>query len=171
MAEDEISDKPDYLGHRQRLRQRFLLGEGRDMADYELLELLLTLALPRRDVKPLAKQLVQTFGSFSNVLTAPEARLREIAGIKDSVITVFKLVNVSTQRLCWQNLSSEQSVIINSTDTLVDYCRATLAYAEVEELHLIYLDARLKAIGHDLIQRGSVSSVSASLQRNRYPRP
>ena len=66
MAENVTNDEPDYLGHRERLRRRFLLGGGRDMPDYELLELLLTIAIPRRDVKPLAKELIRKFGSFEN---------------------------------------------------------------------------------------------------------
>lgn len=76
---DEIV--PDYIGHRKRLRERFLKGEGNDMADYELLELLLMQAIPRKDVKPLAKELIRVFGSFANVVGAPEHRLREISGV------------------------------------------------------------------------------------------
>ena len=88
-------NQPDYIGHRKRLKQRFLLGEGRDMADYELTELVLTLAIPRRDVKPLAKKLVAEFGSFANVISAPEYRLKAIHGVSEGVITVFKIIKVS----------------------------------------------------------------------------
>lgn len=152
----------DYTGHRQRLRQRFLAGEGRDMADYELIELLLTLAIPRHDVKPLAKKLIHTFGNFANVITAPDYRLKEVKGIKESSITVLKLIKVAAQRLCWQNLASDDSPVLLNVDILIDYCRSAIAYSEVEELHLLYLDAKLKIIEIELIQRGSVSGVSAS---------
>lgn len=154
--------QPDYAGHRQRLRQRFLLGEGRDMADYELLELLLTLAIPRRDVKPLAKKLIQTFGNFANVITAPEHALNKITGIKENSVTVLKLIKVAAQRLSWQNLASDELPVLFNIDCLIDYCRSAIAYSEVEELHLLYLDAKLKIIGSELIQRGSVTAVSAS---------
>lgn len=157
-----MTDTPDYVGHRQRLRQRFLLGEGKDMADYELLELLLTLAIPRRDVKPLAKKLIQTFGNFANVIGAPEHLLKEISGIKDNTITILKLIKVAAQRLSWQNLASDELPVLLNIDSLIDYCRSTIAYSEVEELHLLYLDTKLKIIGCDLMQKGSVSAVSAS---------
>lgn len=157
-----MTDTPDYAGHRQRLRQRFLLGEGKDMADYELLELLLTLAIPRRDVKPLAKKLIQTFGNFANVIAAPEHSLKEINGIKDNTVTILKLIKVAAQRLSWQNLSSDDLPVLLNIDSLIDYCRSTIAYSEVEELHLLYLDAKLKIIDCELMQKGSVSAVSAS---------
>ena len=155
-------EQPDYLGHRQRLKQRFLRGEGRDMADYELLELLLTFAIPRRDVKPLAKKLIQTFGNFANVIAAPEHSLKEISGIKENSVTILKLVKVGAQRLSWQNLASDDLPVLLNIDSLIDYCRSTIAYSDVEELHLLYLDAKLKIIGSELIQRGSVTAVSAS---------
>lgn len=157
-----MQDLQDYAGHRQRLRQRFLLGEGRDMADYEMLELLLTLAIPRRDVKPLAKKLIQKFGNFANVITAPEHALKEVSGIKDNSITVLKLVKVAAQRLSWQNLASDDLPVLLNIDSLIDYCRSTIAYLDVEELHLLYLDAKLRIISSELIQRGSVTAVSAS---------
>lgn len=157
-----MQDLQDYAGHRQRLRQRFLLGEGRDMADYEMLELLLTLAIPRRDVKPLAKKLIQKFGNFANVITAPEHALKEVSGIKDNSITVLKLVKVAAQRLSWQNLASDDLPVLLNIDSLIDYCRSTIAYSDVEELHLLYLDAKLRIISSELIQRGSVTAVSAS---------
>ena len=157
-----MQDLPDYAGHRQRLRQRFLLSEGRDMADYEMLELLLTLAIPRRDVKPLAKKLIQKFGNFANVIAAQEHALKEISGIKDNSVMVFKLVKAAAQRLSWQNLASDDLPVLLNIDSLIDYCRSTIAYSDVEELHLLYLDAKLKIISGELAQRGSITVVSAS---------
>ena len=155
-------NKPDYLGHRQRLRERFLKSEGNDMPDYEMLELLLMLAIPRKDVKPIAKELLRKFGNFANVISAPEYRLREINGIKDSAVTVLKLVNAAAKRLSWENLASDDMPVLLNMDGLIDYCRSAFAYAEVEELHVLYLDAKLKLIGNDLVQKGSLSSVSVS---------
>ncbi len=155
-------NKPDYLGHRQRLRERFLKSEGNDMPDYEMLELLLMLAIPRKDVKPIAKELLRKFGKFANVISAPEYRLREINGIKDSAVTVLKLVNAAAKRLSWENLASDDMPVLLNMDSLIDYCRSAFAYAEVEELHVLYLDAKLKLIGCELVQKGSLSSVGVS---------
>jgi DNA repair protein RadC len=83
---------PHYLGHRERLRDRFREAGADALSDYELLELLLFRALPRRDVKPLAKTLLEKFGSFAEVIAAPEARLAEVKGLGDSAITEFKIV-------------------------------------------------------------------------------
>ena len=93
-----MEKQPDYIGHRERLRQRFLLGDGKDMADYELLELVLTIALPRRDVKPLAKQLIARFESFAGVINAPKEELLEVPGVKEATATILKVINVAAQR-------------------------------------------------------------------------
>ena len=157
-----MNDQPDYIGHRQRLKQRFLLGGGRDMADYELLELLLTFAIPRQDVKPLAKELIHTFGSFAEVIAAPEHKLTALKGLKENSVILLKLINTAAQRLCWQNLASDNKPVLMNIDSLIDYCRCTIAYAEVEELYLLYLDSKLKIIESELVQRGTLSSVSVS---------
>ena len=151
---------PDYLGHRQRLRERFLLGGGRDMADYELLELLLTYALPRRDVKPMAKALVRRFGSFAGALNASCEELSEIPGIKDSACTLFKIIVAAVERCSWQNLHEADLPILLTTDGLVDYCRAAIAFSEVEELHIIYLNSKLKVICQELMQKGTINTVA-----------
>ena len=155
-------ENPDYLGHRARLKERFLKGNGRDMADYELLELLLTYAIPRRDVKPLAKKMLQSFGTLAEVVAAPDYRLKDIKGIKDSTLILLKLLKVVSERLSWQNLASDDKPIIFSMDSLIEYCRTSIAYSDVEELYLIYLDSDLHIIDKELFQKGSVSSVTAS---------
>lgn len=154
--------QPDYLGHRKRLRERFLKNEGSDMPDYELLELLLMQAIPRKDVKPLAKELIRHFGNFANVISAPEYQLREISGVKDNTIAMLKLVSAAAKRLSWENLASDDMPILLNMDSLIDYCRSAFAYAEVEELHILYLDTKLKLIANELVQKGSLSSVSVS---------
>lgn len=154
--------QPDYLGHRQRVRERFLKNEGQDMADYELLEFVLMMAIPRRDVKPLAKKLLQKFESFANVVSAPSHALREIDGIGDNALAMIKLLSSASKRLCWAKLSSDDTPVIMNVDGLLDYCRGTMAYSDVEELHILMLDAKLKVIDHQLMQRGTLSSVSIS---------
>src|SRR5690349_11949041 len=94
----EKTDKPHYHGHRARLRQRFLDAGNEAVSDYELLELILFRAIPQRDVKPLAKELIATFGSFSEVITAPPTRLAEIKGLGDAAITELKIVQAAAGR-------------------------------------------------------------------------
>lgn len=152
--------KSDYIGHRQRLRERFLLSGGRDMPDYELLELLLTTAIPRRDVKPIAKKLIRKFGSFARVINAPKEELFEVDGIKDSAYTIFRIIVAAIERTSWQNLCESELPILLTTDALLDYCRATMAFSDVEELHIIYLNSKLQVIKQELMQKGTVNMVS-----------
>lgn len=159
MVED---DKPLYLGHRQRLKERFIRSEGTDMADYEAIELLLTYAIPRRDVKPLAKALINEFGSFAGVISAPIERLLEVSGIKENSAILIKFIEFSAKKLSWQNLAFEDAPYITSTDTLIEFCRCSMGYSEVEVLRLIYVDTKLKVIGTEVLQKGSVASVNIS---------
>ena len=90
---------PHYLGHRERLRERFLDAGPDAVTEYELLELVLFRAIPRRDVKPLAKALIATFGSFGEVVSAPRQRLHEIEGLGDAAIAEIKIVQAAANRL------------------------------------------------------------------------
>lgn len=152
--------KPDYLGHRERLRQRFLLSDGRDMADYELLELVLTIAIPRRDVKPLAKTLISRFGNFAGVINANKDDLCSISGVKENTVTILKVINAALQRASWQNLQAFDGPIIMNFDSLIDYCRSNMCYSDVEEFRLIYLDTKLHVIGQEIMQKGTINSVA-----------
>ncbi len=154
------SKSVDNAGHRDRLRKRILADGGSMMADYELLEFLLTAVIPRRDVKPIAKDLLRRFGTFAEVIYAPENKLLEIPWVKENSVALFKGIAVAVQRICWQNLANEKTQILGDTETLVDYFRSVCAYAEVEELHIIYLDAAFKPIGTEILQKGSLTSVS-----------
>src|SRR6195256_911280 len=93
------AETPHYHGHRERLRERFLEAGSDALADYELLELVLFRAIPRRDVKPLAKTLITTFGSFAEVIAAPPQRLAEIEGLGEAAITELKVVEAAAHRL------------------------------------------------------------------------
>src|ERR687893_828859 len=96
---DREDDAPHYLGHRDRLRARFTEDGGDGLPDYELLELVLFRSLPRRDVKPLAKELVRRFGSFAEPLAAPPQRLRQVDGVGESVVTDLKIVAAAARRM------------------------------------------------------------------------
>lgn len=160
MAKTETKNEPDYLGHRERLRQRFLLGGGKDMPDYELLELLLTIAIPRRDVKPLAKEMIKKFGSFAEVINAPLEELTEFNGVKENTAAVLKIVRECSIRTSWQSLKNEDAPVISNFDAMIDYCRSAMAYQTVEEFRIIFLNSKLRIIDEEVQQRGTVDQVS-----------
>ena len=160
MAENVTNDEPDYLGHRERLRRRFLLGGGRDMPDYELLELLLTIAIPRRDVKPLAKELIRKFGRYAEVVNAPLEELMLVKGIKENTAAVLRIVRECSVRSSWQSLKGTDAPVISDFDAMVDYCRSAMAYQMVEEFRIIFLNSKLYVIGEEIQQRGTVDQVA-----------
>lgn len=160
MAENVTNDEPDYLGHRERLRRRFLLGGGRDMPDYELLELQLTIAIPRRDVKPLAKELIRKFGSFAEVVNAPLEELMLVKGVKENTAAVLRIVRECSVRSSWQSLKGMDAPVISDFDAMVDYCRSAMAYQTVEEFRIIFLNSKLYVIGEEIQQRGTVDQVA-----------
>lgn len=152
----------DTKGHRQRVKQRFLSDGGANMADYELLEFLLMMAIPRRDVKPIAKELLRRFGSFNNVIYARPQELMEVKWVKESTCVLFQLIVAAVKRICFQNLSDKEEPLLSNTDAVVDYCRAAIAYSEVEELYVIFLDATFRLISVELMQKGTLTGVSIS---------
>lgn len=153
-------EQPDYLGHRQRLRTRFLLTGGKDMPDYEFLEFLLTMSIPRRDVKPLAKQLIKKFGSFAGVVNAQDNELLEISGIKETSLALLKAIKEGAIRMQWQNLNASDTPLINNWDLMVDYCRMKMSHKQVEEFMIIYLNSKLYLIGEEIQQRGTLNQVA-----------
>lgn len=149
-----MSEKPHYLGHRRRLRERFLKGGADALADHELLELVLFLAQPRRDVKPLAKRLLAQFGSFAGVVSAEPEALREISGLAESGLAALKSVQAAAQRLAREEVAERP--VIGSWDKLLDYCRATMAREQIEQFRLLFLDRKNRLIADELQQRGTV---------------
>jgi DNA repair protein RadC len=143
-----------YHGHRERLRERFLEAGPAALADYELLELILFRALPRRDVKPLAKELLRIFGSFGEVIAAAEGRLREIDGVGDAVIAELKIVQAATQRLLRDEVKRRE--VLSSSSSVLDYCRSTMAFADREEFRILFLDRRNKLIADEVQQKGTI---------------
>ena len=146
--------KPDYLGHRERLRERFFSAGPDALSDYELLEMALFPALPRRDTKPLAKLLLRTFGSFAEVIHAPEARLRDIDGIGDASINQLKLIAAAATRVAKGQVQQRQ--ILSSWNAVIDYCRTSMAFADKEQFRLLFLDKRNQLISDEVQQTGTV---------------
>lgn len=145
--------KPHYAGHRERLRERFLKSPGA-LPDYELLELILFRAVPRRDVKPLAKELIARFGGFSEVINAEPARLRETKGVSDAILTEFRIVRETGLRLTQSKVLKKE--VIGSWDALIDYCSASMAHNPTEQFRILFLDRKNVLIADEVQQKGTV---------------
>ncbi len=153
-------DSPDYLGHRARLRDRFLNGGGKSMADYELLELLLTYAIPRRDVKPIAKDIVRKFGSLAGAAKASVPQLVEVNGVKENTAVLLKVIQEAARRFSWAELSATDAPIISNWDAMIDYCRTEMSHLDIEEFRIIFLDVKFRVIGEEVMQRGTINQVA-----------
>ena len=143
-----------HSGHRERLRDRFMRGGDKALPDYEMLELVLFNAIPRRDTKPLAKELIARFGTFAEVVSAPETRLREIKGVSDRVITELKLVRAAALRLMQGQIMERK--VLSSWDQVVAYCRAAMAYEVREQFRILFLDKKNNLIADEMQQQGTV---------------
>jgi len=151
---DNTSSKPHFSGHRERLRDRFRKGGSDALPDYELLELILFRALPRRDTKPLAKSLIERFGSFAEVISANPERLKEIKGIGENVVTEIKLVHAAALRLSQGEIM--QRPALSSWSLLIDYCRSSMAFNEKEQFRILFLDKKNILIADEVQQEGTV---------------
>lgn len=151
-----LSDAPDphYHGHRERLRIRFREAGADALADYELLELLLFRAIPRRDVKPLAKALIAKFGSFAEVISAPAARLSEVPGLGEPAVSELKIVQAAASRVLRGEV--KRRPVLSSWSTVLDYCRTTMAFEDKEQFRIIFLDKRNQVITDEVQQVGTV---------------
>jgi DNA repair protein RadC len=145
---------PHYHGHRQRLRRRFLAAGSDAASDYEVLELILFRAIPLRDVKPLAKALIAKFGSFSEVISAPIERLKEVKGLGEAAITELKIVQAAATRLVRGEVSERP--VLSSWSNVLDYCRTAMAFGEKEQLRILFLDKRNALIADEVQQTGTV---------------
>jgi DNA repair protein RadC len=150
-ARDEA---PHYHGHRERLRERFHQAGPEALSDYELLEMALFASVPRRDTKPLAKTLLKKFGSFAEVVHAPENLLREIDGIGDASVTQLKLLAAAAGRIAKGEI--KRSIALSSWDDVVSYCRTGMAFADKEQFRVLFLDKRNQLIADEVQQTGTV---------------
>jgi DNA repair protein RadC len=154
---------PSYIGdHRKRLRERFLIGGAAAMPDYEVLELILFRAIPRQDVKPLAHLLLTVFGDFNRVISAPVARLAEVKGVGEAVITELKIVEAAAQRLARSRIL--QRHVISSWAAVLDYCHTAMAHRDTEQFRVLYLDRKNVLVADEAQAQGTVDHVPV------YPR-
>jgi len=154
---------PSYIAdHRKRLRSRFLEGGAQAMPDYELLELVLFRAIPRQDVKPLARLLLDTFGDFNRVISASPPRLMLVKGVGEAVVLELKLIEASAQRLMRAKVMNRP--ILSSWDALLDYCHTAMAHRETEQFRILFLDRKNVLIADEEQAKGTVDHVPV------YPR-
>jgi DNA repair protein RadC len=153
-SDDPKAEEPHYIGHRQRLRDRFLTSGAGALADYELLELVLFLAIPRRDVKPMAKTLLDRFGTLQGVLTAELEQLTAVDGMSDVAAAALKVVEAAGRTLARQEVLGRE--VLGSWDKVLDYCRVTLAREPTERFHLLFLDRKNALITDEKQQEGTV---------------
>jgi DNA repair protein RadC len=146
---------PHHFGHRERLRERFRQGGAEAMPDYELMEMILFRAIPRRDTKPLAKAVIERFGGFAEAINAAEERLAEVPGLGDAAITEIKLVRAAALRLMRGEL--RQRPLFSSGEKVIQYCRAAMAYEMREEFRILFLDNRNRLIADEVQGRGTVN--------------
>lgn len=154
---------PSYIAdHRARLRQRFTEGGAAAMPDYELLEMLLFAAIPRQDVKPLARRLLDTFGDLARVVSAPAPRLLAVQGVGDAVVLHLKLAEAVSQRMARSRVM--QRPVLTSWAALLDYCHTAMAHRDTEQFRVLYLDRKNVLIADEEQARGTVDHVPV------YPR-
>lgn len=158
-----VSKLPSYIrDHRARLRARFIDGGAAAMPDYELLELVLFRAIPRRDVKPLVRALLDEFGDFNRVLSAPADRLLKLCGVGNAVVQELKIVEAAAHRLARSRVM--QKHVISSWKAVLDYCHTTMAHRETEQFRILFLDRKNMLIADEEQARGTVDHVPV------YPR-
>ena len=144
---------PHYHGHRERLRARFMEAGAQALADYEMLELVLFRAVPRRDVKPLAKDLLLKFGSFAEVISASAERLKQ-EGLGEAAVIELKVVQAAAQRLARGEVKKRTAM--SSGTAVIDYVRTAQAFAEKEQFRILFLDKKNRVIADEVQQEGTV---------------
>ncbi|MEY8827469.1 DNA repair protein RadC [Sedimentitalea sp. XS_ASV28] len=162
VADKDGNMRPHYWGHRERLRTRFLTGGHKPMPEYEILELLLFNAIPRIDVKPLAKRLLAAFGDLNGVVAASEHRLLQVEGATDRVYLQLRIAEAFAQRMARAKVLDR--CVLTSWDDLIDYCRTSMAHRETEQFRILFLDRKNTIIADEEQATGTVDHVPV------YPR-
>jgi DNA repair protein RadC len=150
----ETPIKPHYLGHRERLRERFREGGPDALPDYELLEMVLFRAIKRGDTKPVAKALLAKFGSFAEVISATPERLMEVAGVGEALTTEIKLIRAAALRLMKGQVINRP--LLGSWTLILEYCRAAMAFQDKEQFRILFLDRKNQLVADEVQQEGTV---------------
>ena len=155
VAEDAAEPPPGHLGHRARMRTKLLKSGPEALLDHELLEMVLFLALPRRDTKPIARALLGRFGSFAGAIAAPAEELRRVEGLGDAGMAALKVVQGAALRLAAAEVLDKP--LLNNWDRLLAYLNASLARERIEQFHVLYLDSKNRLIADEAQARGTVN--------------
>jgi len=147
--------KPHYHGHRDRLRARFSENGADALADYELLELYLFRSIVRRDVKPIAKELIAKFGSFAEVIAAPTHRLTEVKFISEKVALDLKILRAAATKLGRESILNRP--VLSSWTALLDYCRSAMQFEGKEQFRVLFLDRKNRLIADEILGQGTVN--------------
>jgi DNA repair protein RadC len=163
MTTEQQKDKPHYHGHRDRLRGRFVDWGADAFQDYELLELVLFMAIPRRDVKPLAKDLLARFnGSLPELLSAPISQLTQVDGVSENTAIALKAISATAQRMMKQDIMDKP--VMNNWSRLMDYCYSSMAHETKEHFRILFLNKKNEMIADEIQGSGTVDHTPA------YPR-
>ncbi len=145
---------PHYIGHRNRLRKRFMNHGIESLQEYEIVELLLTFSIPYKDVKPIAKELISKFKSLKGIIDAPVEELKKVKYVKDKTIELIKFIKEVF--IYYQKQKAQEVPISKTHDELIDYCIKKMGDKKDEEFRVISLDSNLSMIADDLISQGTV---------------
>jgi len=145
---------PHYHGHRDRLRARFAEGGVTALADYELLELYLFRSIPRRDVKPIAKELIAKFGSFAETIAAPTERLIEVKDISEKIALDLKILKAAATKLGQESILGRP--VLSSWSALLDYCRSAMQFEGKEQFRVLFLDRKNRLIADEVLGQGTI---------------
>jgi len=150
----DAAGKPHFEGHRERLRERFSKGGADALPDYELVELVLFRVFPRGDTKPLARALIDRFGNFAEVVSAPPEVLREVEGVGERVVQELKLIQAAALRLSQHRMIGRTA--LSSWTAVLDYCHAAMAYENKEQFRILFLDRKNVLIADEVQQKGTI---------------
>lgn len=154
MAKSTTTEPPHYAGHRQRLRERFLKGGAQALPDYELIELLLFSAMPRRDVKPVAKALLKKFGSLPALFNASADEIGTVDGIGEVAAVNLKVTHEVALRMLGNEVMDQP--VLSSWDSLIDYLRAAMGHNKTEQFRILFLNRKNVLIADELQQEGTI---------------
>ncbi|MCB1383763.1 MAG: DNA repair protein RadC [Notoacmeibacter sp.] len=145
---------PHYSGHRDRLRAKFIETGDTALADYEVLELVLFRLLPRRDTKPVAKALIERFGTLANIFSAPLHLLTEVSGIGESTATDLRIIGAAIRRSLKSDIRKKN--VLDAWSKVLDYCHAAMAREQREQFRILFLDKKNVLIADEVQQKGTV---------------
>jgi DNA repair protein RadC len=155
-------DQPHYVGHRKRLKDKFLKNGGINFSDYEILELLLFQAIPRKDVKPLAKELLHNFGNLNSLIHASKDKILATNGANDSIFLNLQIIKELLSRVLKEHIIDKN--IISSWSALIDYLKFNMSNLKLEQFRVLFLNKKNMLIADEIMATGTIDQTPV------YPR-